>query len=925
MNRQIAISPQGRIVLATPPATSLNPSGDDSPDPLPTAVLEAFSADQSLGLIYLATGGLTLEVSETLDWLRRFSKLFFTYLCSLPNLDDLLKSKLQVAPAYELLSQDLEDLRLQAPPMVGGEYLTVEILEQWWIQLFDELVRQLRNTTESIQEYLHSLCPPGQQSWSVMGRVCFHLAENKQNPHQPFAFLATYAHKVSSQGKAQHLPLSQALEQYGGAKSGASQKILQNLLKPVQSASTQSALMKELLTSGDLFHPLAWSATEALRFLKEVPLLESAGIVVRVPNWWRAKNPPHPEVQITIGGKKPKGLGLDSLLSFDINLSLGGEPLTEKEWRDLLQSSDGLVSLRGQWVEIDRQQLKEVLDHWQKVQKTVAQDGLTFAEAMRLLAGTGPLSGRLPHPSSANSPQGSTPSWSKVVAGGWLEKTLEQLRTPQDSGSASAANTLLKKTTFKATLRPYQSKGLEWLWLLYQLRLGSCLADDMGLGKTIQILALLNLKKITNKTTKQKTPQSQALLVLPASLMNNWMDEAKRFAPDLHVLPAHPSFRSTSPLTMDSADLVLTTYGYLAKTPLFAERTWDILILDEAQAIKNPNTKQTQAVKELRANHRIALTGTPIENHLADLWSLFDFLCPGLLGSSKGFSDFIKTTDNPYPALRRLVQPYILRRLKTDRTVIADLPDKTELKTYCSLSKHQGVLYQKAVEKLVEKLKTADGISRRGVILASLMQLKQICNHPAHHLGSGAYDPVASGKFARLAELCEMIAERQEKLLVFTQFRELTEPLAAYLAKIFNREGLVLSGETAIKQRKKLVDTFQKDDGPPFFVLSLKAGGTGLNLTAASHVIHFDRWWNPAVENQATDRAFRIGQKRSVLVHKFICRGTIEEKIDAMIDQKKQVASDILGNSQGEVSLTDLSNKELIELVSLDMNTAISL
>jgi non-specific serine/threonine protein kinase len=353
-------------------------------------------------------------------------------------------------------------------------------------------------------------------------------------------------------------------------------------------------------------------------------------------------------------------------------------------------------------------------------------------------------------------------------------------------------------------------------------------------------------------------------------------------------------------------------------------RDWQLLILDEAQAIKNPASRQSRATRKLNAASRIALTGTPIENRLGDLWSLFDFLCPGLLGSAAQFKNFVKSLStgesDQYAPLRNLVRPYILRRLKTDKTIITDLPEKTEIRAWCGLSKAQAVLYRKEVKKLATSLETLDGMQRRGLVLACLMRFKQICNHPSQLLGDGLYDPGNSGKFARLAELCEEIASRQEKMLVFTQFREITSPLTSFLAEQFSRPGLVLHGGTPVKQRKQLVDDFQREDGPPFFILSLKAGGTGLNLTEASHVVHFDRWWNPAVENQATDRAFRIGQRNNVLVHKFVCQGTVEEKIDALITEKTALASDILEGG-AETLLTEMDNEELLKLVSLDVNT----
>jgi len=372
-------------------------------------------------------------------------------------------------------------------------------------------------------------------------------------------------------------------------------------------------------------------------------------------------------------------------------------------------------------------------------------------------------------------------------------------------------------------------------------------------------------------------------------------------------------------------DVVITSYGSLLRLPWIADVSWTLVVLDEAQAIKNASAKQTQAVKKLQAGVRFALTGTPVENRLGDLWSIFDFLNPGLLGTAKEFTSFTKRMaalpHNPYRPLRELVRPYILRRLKTDKTVIADLPDKTEVKAFCQLSRKQAAFYQQAVEELEQRLKKVEGIERKGYVLAFLVRLKQICNHPSQWLGDGAWNPEDSGKWARLREIVETIAAKQEKVLVFTQFRELTRPLEAFLGSVFGRPGLVLDGETEVRKRKKLVQRFQEEERIGFFVLSLKAGGSGLNLTAASHVVHFDRWWNPAVENQATDRAFRIGQTKNVLVHKFVCRGTVEEKIDKLIESKQQLSKDLLEGG-ADLLLTEMNDQDLLRLVALDLNSA---
>jgi non-specific serine/threonine protein kinase len=380
------------------------------------------------------------------------------------------------------------------------------------------------------------------------------------------------------------------------------------------------------------------------------------------------------------------------------------------------------------------------------------------------------------------------------------------------------------------------------------------------------------------------------------------------------------------PERLAEVDLVITSYGSLLRVPWITNVSWRLAVLDEAQAIKNPDAKQTRTVKTLKADARVALTGTPVENRLGDLWSIFDFVNPGLLGSSKEFTSLAKRLASrphgSYGPLRELVRPYILRRLKTDKRVISDLPDKTEIKAFCSLSRLQAALYEQAVKEMVQQLAEATGIQRKGLVLSFLMRFKQICNHPSQWLGDGDWSEGNSGKWARLREIAEVVGAKQEKMLVFTQFREVTGPLAGFLGSIFKRPGLVLHGETEVKKRKDLIRRFQEDECVGFFVLSLKAGGSGLNLTAASHVVHFDRWWNPAVENQATDRAFRIGQTKNVLVHKFVCRGTVEEKIDQLIESKRQLSEELLEGG-ADFLLTELKDDELLKLVALDLNKAL--
>jgi superfamily II DNA or RNA helicase len=872
---------------------------------------QAFAGGTGSGLLQLGAGEVDTPLPPTFAYWRDFAARYVTLLCTHPDAAGARGGS--AAPAVLACPDEaeLDAIVAAAPPMIGAEYVTPDGLRGLWTSLGDALTARIAATKAPVQDALRSFHP----AWNTVGRVHFHLAENRKDPDAPFAFMATYSHGLSAHATTQHLPLGQALREYAGAASKAR---LLSLLLPVQRASAACAWLKAMVDSGEIYHPLRWTPRDALALLRDARALEQAGIIVRVPEGWKAGRPPRPTVQATVGTRPPAGLGLDALLDFRMDVTLEGERLTPDEIRALLEGVDGLAILRGRWVEVDRERLRGLIDEFRRAERTAAIHGLTFAEAMRLVSGA---TSREATPTS-----GDDREWSGTAAGPWLSGVLEALRAPGSLARVDPGEAL------HGTLRPYQQVGVRWLHLLSSLGLGACLADDMGLGKTIQVLALL-LVLDRERVARGNAAREPSLIVAPASLLANWAAEVARFAPGLSILVAHPSampagaLKGVDDARVQAADLVVTTYGAVRRLPWISERRWHLVVADEAQAIKNPDARQTRAVKALQARARIALTGTPIENRLGDLWSIFDFINPGLLGSAKQFTALTRRlAERPhyaYAPLRDLVRPYILRRMKTDRTVIADLPDKTEVNAYCLLSRTQAALYEQAVQDLRDRLAAADGIERRGVVLASLMRLKQICNHPSQWLGDGAWRPADSGKWGRLSEVAEVIAARQEKVLVFTQFREITAPIAAHLGAAFGRPGLVLHGGTPIRQRRELVRQFQEDERTPFFVLSLKAGGSGLNLTAATHVVHFDRWWNPAVEDQATDRAFRIGQTRNVLVHKFVCRGTVEERIDELIASKRGLARDVLEGG-ADLMLTEMANDDLLRLVALDHRAALS-
>ncbi|MBS2037243.1 DEAD/DEAH box helicase [bacterium] len=818
------------------------------------------------------------EQPELLFW-RSYARSYLSGLCQLPA------GQMPPPPT----PAECDRLALTMPPMEGAEYLAPESFGLIWQDLNDWSERFIQS--DGLDAFLSRHAP----RWRQVGRVYFHLAENKNDEDYPFAFLTTYTTGLSQGGRLQHTPLRKCLETYAGARN---KQGLIKLLAPIQRAAESLGWVQDLLDSGQIYQATRWSVDEAYQLLQSSPVLEESGLSVLLPDWWKRR--PRPRVSVTVGPKPGTGLDAESLLQFEVQVEAQGDRLSAEELRGLLNGPDGLVRLKGQWVEVDRERLRQALEHWQSLQK---RGSVSFFEGMRLLAGaTADLGASKPDEQRA---------WVQLEAGRELQQLLAGLRQPENLPEIQLRGKL------RAQLRPYQQRGVNWLSFLAGLGLGACLADDMGLGKTLQVLA----------TLLARSDGGPSLLVAPASLLGNWKSEAARFAPGLQLVFAHSS--ESDPRQLKALEtglpvgthLVVTTYSQVTRQSWLQTVDWQLIILDEAQAIKNSGTRQSQAVKRLKAKARIALTGTPVENRLGDLWSLFDFLNPGLLGSAKAFAEFVKGLGQQFAPLRQLVGPYILRRLKTDRRVITDLPDKIETPTYCGLSKLQIKLYEGVLRQLAQSLQNSGGIQRKGLVLQSLLQLKQICNHPAQFTGSGDYAPAASGKFQRLQELARELADRQQPLLIFTQFREIMDPLQEFLCLIFGRPGLTLHGQTAVSKRQKLVDAFQREEGPPFFLLSLKAGGTGLNLTRASHVVHFDRWWNPAVENQATDRAFRIGQKNHVQVHKFITRGSLEERIDQMIQAKQKLAEEILRGDQ-EVNLSELSDSELLSLVRLDISQA---
>ncbi|SCG45564.1 DEAD/DEAH box helicase [Micromonospora humi] len=644
-------------------------------------------------------------------------------------------------------------------------------------------------------------------------------------------------------------------------------------------------------------------AEGAHRFLREgAPVLHAAGFGVLLPSWWRrsssrlgarlrARSRTAPGAVATAAG----GLGLDALVDYRWEVALGDQPLTAEELASLADLKSPLVRLRGRWVELDPQRLEAGL-------RLLRSSGeLTVADLLRMGLSGEERGGELPV--------------LDVVADGALGELLageaERRLTPADPPPG-----------FVGTLRPYQRRGLAWLAFLQSLGLGGILADDMGLGKTVQLLALL---------AGDPPEAGPTLLVCPMSLVGNWQREAATFAPDLRVHVHHGAERARGEgfaAAVRAADLVVTTYSVAARDAFeLAGVDWHRVVVDEAQAIKNAATRQAEAVRSLPARHRVAVTGTPVENRLADLWSIMQFANPGLLGPAavfrKRFAEPIERHGDAEVAerLRRITGPFVLRRLKTDPSIITDLPEKLEMEVLCNLTAEQAALYRAVVDDMMAKIESSDGIERRGLVLATMTRLKQVCNHPAQLLHDGSALAGRSGKLERLDEIVDEVLAAGEKALLFTQYAEFGGMLRGHLSARTGREVLLLHGGVGKADRDAMVARFQTPDGPPLFVLSLKAGGTGLTLTAANHVVHVDRWWNPAVEDQATDRAFRIGQRRRVQVRKFVCAGTVEEKVAAMIADKRSLARSVVGS--GEQWVTELSTDTLRELFTLEAGAVV--
>ncbi|XID92382.1 DEAD/DEAH box helicase [Paenibacillaceae bacterium WGS1546] len=684
----------------------------------------------------------------------------------------------------------------------------------------------------------------------------------------------------------------------------------------------------------------------AWRFLTaDGPRLLEAGWHVLLPAWWEAARRKKPRLRAKLGSGEGRRegsslFGLDSLIDFDWRIAIGDVDLSEAEFAELVSRGARLVRFRGQWIQLDPALLRQIRQAMAAVDK---RQGLSFQDVLQLhlLGGEG-----AEDENSGEAEEDEAARAERIRLEVELNEHLVMLIGQLTQHAERPA--LPPPTGLRAQLRPYQLEGYAWLSFLRRFGLGACLADDMGLGKTVQLIAYLLLVQETERTSGREP--SPSLIVCPTSVLGNWQKEIERFAPSLKVMLHYGGRRLSGEAFAEEArraDVVLTSYATCSlDLETLQSLTWSSVSLDEAQNIKNAQTKQSAAVRGLKAKHRIALTGTPIENRLAELWSLYDFVNPGYLGSSREFHDrFVasveKDKDERSTAdLQKLIKPFMLRRKKKDPSIQLDLPDKNEMKTYVHLTAEQGALYEQTVGELMEKMQKLEGIERKGAILAALTRLKQLCDHPAlitkEALPTGVsaaegaeeqpLDAEAligrSAKLERLVAMVKELREEGDRCLIFTQYVGMGEMLRRILGQELGEPVFYLNGSTPKAARDRMIERFQAGAGqaldagrPGAFVLSLKAGGVGLNLTAANHVFHFDRWWNPAVENQATDRAYRMGQTRDVQVHKFISLGTLEERIDEMLENKRQLSENVISSSEGWI--TELSTDELKDLFTL--------
>lgn len=806
------------------------------------------------------------DYSTSVNYLKHLSEIYINKVIIKPSLN-FTKTKENI----DFSNSEINEIIEETPYIIGSE----NICKKWLIDLFNKLNEifydEINDFDGSTSEYFQK----HNRNIQIPSRIYFHLVENTKSNDYPFAFLATYT--ALKDNRIVYYPLKYALEEFKNDK-----KRLNKLISSITDVSKDSSFIKKLVDKGEIFHPLNFSEEDAFTFLKELVIYENNGIVCRIPNWWVTRDSSN-KISIDLQEKIQEGMGFMNpyaIITLAPSMIYNGIEITKAEIMQLLNQNEGLAHIKGKWIENNHQKLEELLENYEYY----SQDGTSLSEILQIISGI--------KESECNN---------QIVIEFARKDWLKQFINKQ----FFSVNENVIGSNFKGELRPYQFDAFKWLYGMNKLNFGVCLADDMGLGKTIEVLSFLDKYKEENG--------KNVLLIVPASLIENWKHEIEKFTPELDYFVLKGNKNITIGKT--NSFLTITTYQTAAKSDYLDTINWDLIILDEAQAIKNYETITTRKIKSLKSRMRIALTGTPIENNLLNLWSIFDFINPGLLGTRKQFKEFSKTLETDveqFKNLKVLIEPFILRRLKSDKSIINDLPEKIETDVYINLTKNQIILYKNRIDELEQQMNASKSeFEAKGKVLNAIMSLKQICNHPSQYLGKMDYQLEESGKFVELKNICENIFEKREKVLVFTQFKEIIPALNNMLKDIFKIEGYCIDGDTTLSVRDKYVNSFQNDD-IPYMILSVKTGGVGLNLTAAQNVIHFDRWWNPAVEDQATDRTYRIGQKENVSVFKFITADTIEEIINEMLKVKKDLADKYINSVDGNV-MNKLSSQEILK------------
>lgn len=813
--------------------------------------------------LYSAAWELNEYSGENLKFIVGLSK-FFHKIISFSNDIEFLRSDVEI----NLDEDEIESFVDGYFYLKGFENLTFNWVREIFSKLKNIFDAEINKFNGSVKKYYEDKL----QDLNTPERIYFNLVEANDESY-PFAFMVTYSEVEDS--SVIHSPLKNALVKYK-----ENPKMIVNLIAPILKVQKESNIIDKLIKSGELFYPVGVTEDEAFQILKDLELYMSFGIKCRIPNWWKNKSR---SFSVSSKFKNANGkFNKEAILSLVPEIRLEDDIYTKEELEEFLNLAEGLHFIKNKWVEVDHKKIKEVLQKYENI-KDKAKENLNVVDLLKL-----------PESLELNI----------IEQKRFFREFTKSLKTKTEN------KTYKVPKGFKGTLRSYQDEGFKWISTMLDLNLGVCLADDMGLGKTIQILAYL--ESIYKKGYK-------CLLIVPASLLGNWMNEIKKFNSKITYSIYYGKDKNIDDF------LTITTYGTLKSSEELQNTDWDLTILDEAQNIKNISTAQSKCIHSLKSKNKIAMTGTPIENGLGDLYSLMTFLNPGLLGSQSQFKKVVNEINNcdnkieSYEKIRMKVKPFILRRLKTDRDIIKDLPSKIEIFEYLSITQKQKVLYKKILKDFETKLLVEEGIGRKGLVLKVISDLKQVLNHPSQYTQDSLFTEQDSSKFTRLGEIAKAIYEKREKLIVFTQYKEMCEPIANYLESIFYRSGLIIHGQTTAKNRTQIVNLFNsKDEYVPFIVLSLKAGGVGLNLTSANNVIHFDRWWNPAVENQATDRAYRIGQTKNVTVYKFVTKGSLEEKIDELIKEKTELSDSIISENKAP-ALTELSNEKLLKIMSLEI------